>query len=730
MTRDRIRNLTAISLVLCAGTAWAAEDSKAQDTKSTEPTVAAADARSTAQTSGSTTRDLESGVVLQRLVISKPDGTREIRWVPRPAPRTAAPEGGRVRLSLPGDSNGLGGVNLPGRDAFGNIGRTGGDEAGSGILIPDPQLAGNGPLGRASDFQPITPNKGGQNPGGQDQGPAASTDAPVLVPGNGFPREEGPANRVGNPSQDGFTAQAIARWNVVPYQDVTEQFQVGVVAFHLAGIDRVEFSLNGGPWQVVHDLSLNTRTETWEYVATVDPALVPEDGLVELRARVVPNVGEERVLSGPLLGDKARDGEHAMFLNLNDGGTLPQRVRYVDARNGSDVMGDGTAANPYNTVAHAMASVQSEGDRNDPICDGAIIYCMPGHYVWGPQSSPGARTLERWMTVTSAPGVDRSQVIFDRSASGGFRTELIKLANVTVSGDVELRSSRPAAGFKMLWLDNVVMNGPGRTEPMAAIYGPGWNAIYVIDSTISDYKDAVKFGSIVRNSHAINLGSDAFGMTGLVVNSSVRGINGAGTTFHPDVYQIQRGIGADEHVENLITYNFKAYDLRAQGIFSRGVDLVEDVAFVNVLMERDVPEDVDRGGMSCQWMAEQTNHLLMWNVSLPGYGFSWRTAGLDNLSIRGCLFDRMIVRDQYTDAVRPEWFENNHYMDTESFGTVALGSNATFGDPGFVNPAANDFRPRSGSILASRMQTPLMPVDAVNLRHNGNASVGALSAAD
>lgn len=719
MTLHRITRITALGLTLCAGTAIATADETAdarEDAASSSPAPA----------SGSTTRDLNSGAILQRLVISTPDGGRMVRWVPRPAPRVRAFNRGGYRVSIPSDSWGLppadGG--LPGRDLVGGAADLD-TEMNDRLIMPERQGSRllPGTLRPGVGLQPTRPNK----PRPDDVVAAGA----VLQPGDGFAGEAQPARRVGSPSEEGYTAQAIARWNVVPYQHVTDDFRLGVVAFHRDGIDRVEFSLDGGPWIVVDEMELNERTKTWEYSVTLDPGLIDEDGLVEIRARVIPTVGEERLLAGPTLGDRARgEGEHSMFLAINDGGTLARPERWVDARRGSDLNGDGSRENPFNSVSAAMASIQSEGDRNDPNCNGAIIYCEPGHYLWGPRSNPGARTSDRWMTIKPAEGVSREQVVFDESASGGFRTELIKLENVTVEGDVELRSSTPAGGFRMLWLENVVMNGPGRTESMAAVYGPGWNAIYVIDSEIRSYKDAVKFGSIVRNTHAYDLGSDAFGMTGMVVNSSVHGINGSGTTFHPDVYQIQRGLGGDEHIENLITFNFKAFDLRAQGIFSKGVDLVEDVAFVNVLLERDVPESIDRGGMSCQWMADDTNHLLMWNVSLPGYGFSWRTANLANLSVEGCVFDRMIVREQYAHGVRPEWFRNNHYIDVETFGTVALGTNATIGDAGFVNALQNDYRPSRRSILSGRQDAPLVPIDAINELRNSDSAVGALSAAE
>src|SRR4051794_19364530 len=45
------------------------------------------------------------------------------------------------------------------------------------------------------------------------------------------------------PSTQLSAPRAIARWDAVPYQSIVGRFILGVVAFHIDGIDRVEFTI-------------------------------------------------------------------------------------------------------------------------------------------------------------------------------------------------------------------------------------------------------------------------------------------------------------------------------------------------------------------------------------------------------------------------------------------------------------------------------------------------------
>ncbi|MCH8316356.1 MAG: hypothetical protein IIA64_10320 [Planctomycetes bacterium] len=106
---------------------------------------------------------------------------------------------------------------------------------------------------------------GGGGDGGDGGGGGPPPDgAPFIPAGDGF---SGPTNEpgaIGNEDDPGYDAKVIAHWDVVPYQTFNGDFEIGVVAFHINGIDRVEFSAEGGSWTPVSEMTLNSRTNVWE----------------------------------------------------------------------------------------------------------------------------------------------------------------------------------------------------------------------------------------------------------------------------------------------------------------------------------------------------------------------------------------------------------------------------------------------------------------------------------
>ena len=181
---------------------------------------------------------------------------------------------------------------------------------------------GTGSAAASSSTQPGESGEGG------DDNQMQSSPAEVLVAGSGFSGVPiPPPPQVGDSSTPGHDAQAIARWNVVPYQIIDASFDIGVLAFHRNGIERVEFSLDDGPVVAVTAQSFNARTGVWEYRVAIDPAQL-SDGLLEVRAIAYPaGAGIGRVLAGSINSDSS-DGigainrsEHSLFLTANGGGS-------------------------------------------------------------------------------------------------------------------------------------------------------------------------------------------------------------------------------------------------------------------------------------------------------------------------------------------------------------------------------------------------------------------------
>nr|MBX2852050.1 procyclic acidic repetitive family protein [Phycisphaeraceae bacterium] len=144
---------------------------------------------------------------------------------------------------------------------------------------------------------PIDVDGGGEEPvdQGTDSGPTdGATGSPPVSADRLLIRGTSGANSP-LPSLNQIGARheiAIAQWNVVPQRQISGKFHVGLVAHHLDGIDYVAFSLDGGPWNKISDSSINPRTGSDEYWATVDADA--KGGWREVRAVAVPNTGTPR----------------------------------------------------------------------------------------------------------------------------------------------------------------------------------------------------------------------------------------------------------------------------------------------------------------------------------------------------------------------------------------------------------------------------------------------------
>ena len=286
--------------------------------------------------------------------------------------------------------------------------------------------------------------------------PSPANFIPILLPGTGFTEatEELPPvtrTQLRSSSADtrGEDAKAIGRFTKLPFLTRRKDFYISISAEHMMDIDYVEFSLDGGPWEKVTDkkehpsdgseaLSVGTEPSAYqdredgyrEYLAKVDisdlgsgTGSTPEDGLHEIRARIVPKIGIPRVLQGnpftqynhfvtdtsydcavctvpedtaigtlwntkaecDALGgvwdaensvsrgaeirDRVSDGNNSFFFRVDN----EAKTVYV-SNSGDDVTGDGTESLPYQTIRGAL-----DREKNDIL--GGIIKLKPGSYT-------------------------------------------------------------------------------------------------------------------------------------------------------------------------------------------------------------------------------------------------------------------------------------------------------------------------------------------------------------
>lgn len=530
------------------------------------------------------------------------------------------------------------------------------------------------------------------------------------------------------PPTPGATAKAIARWNVVPWQTFTGPFRVGVVAFHMNGIEKVSFRVNSGPWIEVREMTLNPSSGTPEYWIEIDPRDYP-DGALSISALVSPTLGVPRVLQGEIDSTTLSTGEHSLLVFGNFRGTLPSVTRWVCSVTGDDTNNTGDATSPFRTIMRATRSI---ADASGGLADGGTVYLMPGEHRWGDYAYSLLTPAEnRWLHVTSAPGARRQDVVInsvsDSGWQNGIRVRLQRLSNLTIKHPASISSAQPGAA---VWIDRCEIVGPGPTSngvysDYRPIYEPKFSrGIYVTETRITDVFRPSRGWTYARGVSLERIGLDGFFNPQMLVNSSVRDLGVYPTSGHRDVIQFYQGR------ENTIIFGFHAVSgIVAQPLFSRGNRgnrSMNNTAIVNATFWLPADTTFHRS----QWQQEG-DHLLLWNSAFLSLPFLFRNDGdsqgelpttIRNLSVRGTVFERLL-RNGMDELLASGRFKSNHYIDATSYGAVAPGDDSTTGDPRLRSPASYDFRPAAGSPLVGRMSR-VTPFDAANATRPDAASVG------
>ncbi len=443
-----------------------------------------------------------------------------------------------------------------------------------------------------------------------DLPPLATDSAPVLKPGNGWSGPTPQPAPVGSPSDDGYDAKAVARWDVVPYQIFSDVIEVGVVAFHMNGIDRVDFSVNGGPWVSVHEMSLNPRTGVVEYWAKLDPADFAEDGPVELRAIAWPNIGEPRVLAGPIDDSTHKLGEFSVWMTVEHAGVA--HSTWHVSPNGSD-SGDGSAARPFRTVARAMEA-SAAGD--------VILLTEAGKYELGTPNKHKVPRMEAGyaLHVKAAPGLRPEEVVLAQPTRSFFRPET-RMRWEGVSFDSALLSQYY---FGEPWFDKCVFfDSEGwmtDTPASPPVRGP----YFVTRSVATDKVYGFPSATLLRDVTMSKISGDAFQACALVINSRLTDMDGSLLDHHTDVLQ------TFGQTENYLYYGLIADNLReTQAMFleptfqstpGSPIYWMTDCAFVNVGIMTDPvfwSDGTPRGGTPYSQLMSRFDHVIFRGLDLP-----------------------------------------------------------------------------------------------------------------
>jgi hypothetical protein len=190
--------------------------------------------------------------------------------------------------------------------------------------------------------------------------------------------------QVGDPNNPAYHNNTIARWAAPLFKDYDSPTEIPLLAYHISGIDRVEFQLNNGPVVTVTDQSYNATIGATCYNITLSSG-IPDNEYNELRAKVYPNSGYPQVLQGEAMGDQIpnfsplapglrnlKHGHHSYFFATNFNGSLPREEFYVNASTGNDDNDGITPTTPKKTIEGVL--IAAGGTAKE--VDGLIIYLM------------------------------------------------------------------------------------------------------------------------------------------------------------------------------------------------------------------------------------------------------------------------------------------------------------------------------------------------------------------
>lgn len=395
------------------------------------------------------------------------------------------------------------------------------------------------------------------------------------------------------------TARAIARFDVVPYQIFSGPFEVGVVAFHIDGIRKVEFeyeTLTGPRTATETGMRVNPRTGVCEYWTALNASDFA-DGLVTVKANVVPNSGQARELT--------------LELYANAHNTLAARETLYVSLSGDDVTGVGSRTNPFGSIQRALTAMAGNVARYD---GGEVVLMDPGSYDI--LSIRAATNNNLWITIRPDESLRAGDVVIVSPAREYTRTFVRRLRFCNLSFDFSKIGQIYKEDSHWRWYDHCKWyqsEGAKVTYPGHnwAVRNVRFNGLYVTNSVAEDMLYGFAGCNLVRSSHCKNITGDVFQMSRMVVNCTVDGVDGPALEHHTDLFQYW------DQNEDVIVYGVKAMNVAsAQDFFFGGVAGTSYVncAFVNVA----VHNVQDRLGPPFTQYHHIHDHVLFLHVSNPG----------------------------------------------------------------------------------------------------------------
>jgi hypothetical protein len=440
-----------------------------------------------------------------------------------------------------------------------------------------------------------------------------------LLPHSGWAGATDTPSAVGDSGAAAYDKPVIARWDCVPYQTTAGTLRLGVVAFHIEDIDRVEFAVDGGPWVEVAEPSINSDSGVVEYHTPITASRF-SDGPHELRAIAYPVNGVPRVLSG-------------MFFNANSGETLPGEVRYASAA-GNDSNDGLTSGTPKLRIAAAARSIY---DAQSNTADGGTVYLLAGEYeIDGPTGGELIENTDAWLTITPAPGVTRAEVTITSVSDSGMYVKLARFHNLRITGQM----TSGGALTDYCWLDGCLMDGQRVTDlnDGTGVVGPtdSFTGRYATDCEYIDVLIGPQGFDLVRGVSVDASAGDVFSNSLCVVDCTVTDFYSGGSYMGGDVAHADIFQGNAEQ-QNVILYGITATDVRSGYNINSGLTFetgCDGMAVVNF--------NADSGGGNAIYFIKDFTNLLIKDSTFVGGAYPGDPTAIDdvvfeNVSIGGAV---------------------------------------------------------------------------------------------
>lgn len=518
---------------------------------------------------------------------------------------------------------------------------------------------------------------------------------------------------VGSSGDFGYDSPSIARWNVVELQELEEFPVVGLVAFHVNHVAKVEFSVDGGSWVEVTEIQLNPSTGVYEYCVSIDTAGLADDRELELRAKITPST------AGQVYGIPPITIRHNYSTEL---------VGWC-APDGDDSTGDATELNPCRTPHRALQVLVGSTAYSEKV----TIYCKAGEYVpassaysYNPPAGPG------WLTITSAPGVNASEVVFRSSVDSGtvsyagIRTLFTRYKDVSFETSVTGRNMADGT-LTSVWIDGVTVTltlDGGFTNNIWQ--SNSWDRSYCTDCLFNQFNSGPYGALVVRGCTFDGMTEDAFTACRLSVNCIV-GDQRYSPPAHPDFCE---WLDSDEHT---IFYGVAGLGILGQGIYAAAEEnLYENAAFVNIFAGLSSGAVIDSAPVS-QIRNDDFTTLAIRNVIvdsctiLNGQNFIINEGTTPSTTSRDVVFRNNVAYQLSTNLSSPVLStSDNWYVKPDFDGSFTCAGGGTY--TGSLTPtykSIGDLVPTEAAMVGV-VTRPTIKTDATGNPRNESGIIGAL----